>query len=67
MIEVDTIEIDGTKYDVIGRIDNYVYLSNPDDPKDFMIKKETEKDGEKYLSPIETREEFDKALALFSK
>ena len=67
MIDVDTIEIDGTKYVVIGRIDNYVYLSNPDDPKDFMIKKEVEKDGEKYLDPIETREEFNKALELFSK
>ena len=67
MTEVNTITIDNKEYMVIGEIENYVYLSNIDNPKDFLIKKSIEKDGEKYLAPIEDREEFDKAIKLFAK
>ncbi len=67
MIDVDTIIIDNIKYAVIAEINNYVYLANIENPKDFMIRKETEKDGEKYLAPIESDDEFKKALELFTK
>ena len=67
MIDVDTIEINNVKYMVVGEIDNYVYLANIDNPSNFLIKKEIDKDGEKYLAPIEDKEEFKKALGLFTK
>lgn len=67
MMDVDTIIIDDTKYMLVSKIDGYVYLANVENPKDFIIQKEIAKDNEKYLMPIETREEFDKALELFTK
>ena len=66
-MDVDTIVIDDTKYMLVSKINGYVYLANVENPKDFIIQKETEKDGEKYLTPIESREEFIKALELFTK
>ena len=65
MIDIDTIVIDNITYIVIGKKNGYVYLANKDNPKDFMIKKEITKDNENYLIPIESREEFDKALQSF--
>ncbi len=66
-MDVDTIVIGDTKYMLVSKINGYVYLANVENPKDFIIQKETEKDGEKYLTPIESREEFIKALELFTK
>ncbi len=66
-MDVDTIVIGDTKYMLVSKINGYVYLANVENPKDFIIQKEIEKDGEKYLTPIESREEFIKALELFTK
>jgi hypothetical protein len=52
---------------LVSKINGYAYLANVENPKDFIIQKEIEKDGEKYLTPIESREEFIKALELFTK
>ena len=67
MIDVDIITIDNVDYAVIRKINNYVYLSNPDNPKDFMIRKEVEINGEKYLNPLDNQEEVQKAFALFTE
>ena len=67
MIEVETIIIDDIKYMILNEVNNYVYLANVNNPRDFLIQKRVEINGEKYLEPLKDREEFNKALELLSK
>ena len=70
-VEVNVVEIDGVEYSEVMRLpldgSVYVYLSDLEDPENFMIRKLTEEDGETYLIGLDSREEFDKALIHFSK
>ena len=67
MIEVDTITIDDNEYMILNEINDYVYLSNINDPKDFIIQKKVTKNDERLLIPLDNREEFNKALELFAE
>lgn len=65
MEEVTCITIDDKDYIILDEIEDknttYVYLSNKDDDEDFFIRiKENEE-----LLPLNSNEEFDKALKLF--
>ena len=70
-IEVNVIEIDGVEYSELMQLpldgNVYVYLSDLDNPDNFIIHKLIEEDGEEYIVGLESKEEFDKALMHFSK
>lgn len=53
-------------YVLVDRIDNYLYLSNENNPHDMMIRKEDIED-DTILLPLDNEEEFDKALRLLSE
>ncbi len=61
---------DGLEYAVIDEIDHedntYVYLVNYEDETDFCIRKVENSVNEKLLQGLDSNEEFDKALLLFT-
>ena len=67
-MEKETIFLeDGIEYIITDKINNYIYLSNINDLKDFCIRKEIIKNDEEYIVGLENEEEYYKALALFEK
>lgn len=62
---------DGLEYMVLDEIDSetntYVYLSNIEDPEDFCIRKVENDKNEGLLVGLDSNEEFDKALLLYSE
>lgn len=56
--EIDVIEVNGTKY---------AYLSNPDNPNDFIINKIILKDNKEYYTGLDNENEYDLALMYFMK
>ena len=73
MIDCKCIRLeDGLEYAVIDEISDgkditYVYLSNTSNEKDFCIRKVDDKVNPELLVGLDSNEEFDKALLLFSK
>lgn len=57
-IEVDTIDVNGIKY---------VYLSNENDDKDYLILKVISDNGKEFYDKIESDEEFELVLLNFTK
>lgn len=57
-IEVDTIDVNGIKY---------VYLSNENDDKDYLILKVISDNGKEFYDNIESDEEFELVLLNFTK
>ena len=45
----------------------FIYLTNLKDVKDFLIQKIVYKDNEEYIVNLDSDEEFDEALELFNK
>ena len=70
-MEVNVVEIDGTEYSELMQLqfdgNTYVYLSDLDNPDNFIIHKLVIEAGEEYLIGLDSKEEFDKALLRFSK
>lgn len=67
--EVEVITINGIDYMIMKEAEHngisYIFLSNPDDPKDMMIRKNSKEKSDEY-GPLDNEEEFNKAcLALF--
>jgi hypothetical protein len=62
---------DGITYMVLDEIDNkeitYVYLSNIEDEEDFCIRKVDNMKNSELLIGLDSDEEFDKALLLYTK
>ena len=62
---------DGLEYMVLDEIDSetntYVYLSNIEDPEDCCIRKVENDKNEELLVGLDSNEEFDKALLLYSE
>ena len=60
---VDCYEIDGHDYIVAGRYEikgnTYLYLCNIDNVLDFIIQKSIQKDGEEYLTGLDSEKEFE--------
>lgn len=68
MIEIETITLEDNKdYMVAKEKDNYLYLVNINDPKDFCIRKEIIEDGKKVIVGLQDFDEFTKALDLFKE
>ena len=65
MVDVDTIEIDNKTWIIVKEKNNYLYLSNINNPEDVCIKKSIMKDNQEYIAPLKNEEEFKKALDLF--
>lgn len=67
-MEKETIFLeDGIEYIITDTINNYLYLNNINDIKDFCIKKEIIKDGEEYIVGLDNEEDYYKAIELFEK
>ena len=62
---------DNIRYLIIKEIENdgnkYIYLTNENDPEDFCIRKTIIKNNDEFLIGLSSKDEFDKALLLFSK
>ncbi len=62
---------DGITYMALDEIDNkeitYVYLSNIEDEEDFCIRKVDNMKNSELLIGLDSDEEFDKALLLYTK
>lgn len=70
MKEMDVIKINNIDYIVMDEIKNnetlYVFLSNPDDPKDFFVRKVVDSKGD-FLIKLDSEEELKFALKLFNE
>ena len=63
MKEVDIYTFDNKNYVLLDRIENYLFLSNEKNDHDMMIRK-VENEDEETLLPLDSDEEFEKALLL---
>ena len=57
---------DGITYVIVDTIDNYVYLANINDEKDFCIRKIVNENNEELLQGLENEKEFNNALLKFT-
>lgn len=64
--ETVTLE-DGITYAIVMEKENYLYLANIDNAEDFCIRKNVLRDGKEYIETLDNEQEFQKALALFTK
>lgn len=66
MVELEVITLEnGIEYAIAKEINNYVLLVNPENPKDFCIRKNVVKDGKEFIESLDSDEEFDTAMDLF--
>ena len=67
---VVTLE-DNIEYTEVDRIEynnnHYVFLSDLENPENFCIRKLINQDNEQYIIGLDTKEEFDNILNLFTK
>ncbi len=63
MKEVDIYTFDDKNYVLLDRIEDYLFLSNEKNDHDMMIRK-VDANDEETLLPLESDEEFEKALLL---
>jgi len=67
---VVTLE-DNIEYTEVDRIEynnnNYVFLSDLENPENFCIRKLINQDNEQYIIGLDTKEEFDNVLNLFTQ
>ena len=63
MKEVDIYTFDDKNYVLLDRIEDYLFLSNEKNDHDIMIRK-VDANDEETLLPLESDEEFEKALLL---
>lgn len=67
MIKETVILEDGIEYIITDKINNYLYLNNLNEPKNFLIRKETMENGEEYICGLDNEEEYYNALKLFEE
>ena len=66
-VEYVTLE-DGNDYFVVDIIEHYVYLKKEDDDTTFEIREVVKEDnGEEFFVELDSQEEYEKALLLFTK
>lgn len=63
MKEVDIYTFDDKNYVLLDKIEDYLFLSNEKNDHDMMIRK-VDANDEETLLPLESDEEFEKALLL---
>ena len=67
MIKETIILEDGIEYIITDTINNYLYLNNINDVKDFCIRKRIFEENESYIVGLENDEEYDNAIKLFQE
>ena len=67
MIKETIILEDGIEYIITDKINNYLYLNNINNPKDFCIRKEIMENEEEYIVGLKNEEEYFNALKLFEE
>ena len=72
MIDVNCITLeDGNNYVVISNItheeNRYIYLVDEKNEKNFCIRKIITENNEEFIVPLESDQEFNKALILFKE
>lgn len=71
MSEYNIASLNGKDYievDTINFKDNtYVFLVNEKDEKDFLIRKITSENEKTFYEPLETKEEFEVVMLMFTK
>lgn len=71
MSEYNIASLNGKDYievDTINFKDNtYVFLVNEKDEKDFLIRKITNENEKTFYEPLETKEEFEVVMLMFTK
>lgn len=72
MVEVKKVILDsGVEYIIVDEIEienkKYVYLANENDEKDFCIRKSIIENNEEFFVGLDSKEEFEKALIIFTK
>ena len=71
MSEYNIASLNGKDYievDTINFKDNtYVFLVNEKDEKDFLIRKITNENEKAFYEPLETKEEFEVVMLMFTK
>lgn len=69
MKEVEYIEFNNIDYLILSKLEynnnQYVYMVNENDPKDFYIRKIINENGKNYYTNIDNSEEFENLLKLF--
>ena len=66
-VEYVTLE-DVNDYFVVDIIEHYVYLKKEDDDKTFEIREVVKEDnGEEFFVELDSQEEYENALLLFTK
>ena len=67
-MEKETIILeDNIEYIITDTINNYLYLNNINDTKDFCIRKRIYEDNESYIAGLDNEEEYYKAIKLFEE
>lgn len=70
MSEFEVIEVDNKEYLIVNEIayknTNYIYLVNPKNELDVMIRKQSKEDKDLYI-PLESDDEFNLANLLLFK
>ena len=70
MSEFEVIEVDNKEYLIVNEIEykntNYIYLVNPKNELDVMIRKQSKEDKDLYI-PLESDDEFNLANLLLFK
>lgn len=67
-MEKETIILEnGIEYIITDTINNYVYLNNINNIKDFCIRKQIIENEDEYIVGLENEDEYYKALELFEK
>ena len=65
--EYNTIVLEnGIEYTELDIIDNYVFLSEIENPKNFCIRQLETENNIEYIVGLKDKEEFEKALELFN-
>lgn len=71
MSEYNVASLNGKDYieaDTVNFRDNtYVFLVNEKDEKDFLVRKITSERDKTFYEPLETKEEFEVAMLMFTK
>lgn len=65
MIDVEVYTFDGKNYVVFDKIQDFIYLTNEKNTRDMMIRR-VDSGNDQTLLPLESDEEFEKALMLLT-
>lgn len=66
-MERDILNVDGKDYFLIVSIEGYYYFAGVENQNDFFVKKKEIVDNEEYFVSLDSIDELNKAMEIFSK